>query len=71
MNEMMAFMLFSGLDQEPRSALPHAPVFISTRKTTAEARMRSQIATILHKAAWRIEPTRAFVDHGTIEMHSS
>jgi hypothetical protein len=56
---MMACILINTIGQESRSALPDAPV-VSVRRAGHTrrrlARLRGWLATVLHQAAWALEP---------------
>ena len=56
---MMACVLINATNQEARSALPDAPVVAERRAGHARrrlARLRGWLASLLHQAAWAIEP---------------
>lgn len=57
MFEMAAGLYFAGTNHESRSALPGAPVVQDEKSSTT--RLRSRLATLLHRAAWRIEPPQS------------
>jgi hypothetical protein len=56
---MMACILINTMGQESRSALPDAPVVSARRaghKRRRLARLQGWLATVLHQAAWALEP---------------
>jgi hypothetical protein len=61
---LMAFALINTIDHKVRSALPHAPVVAERCAGGTRGRLsdlRGRLASVLHRAAWAIEPAPAVV----------
>lgn len=61
---LMAYTLINAINHEGRSALPHSAVIaqrcaVGTRRRLGD--LRGRLASILHQAAWAIEPAPAAV----------
>lgn len=56
---MMACLVINTLNHEARSALPNAPIVTERPARHAHrrmARLQGWLASVLHRAAWAIEP---------------